>query len=187
MGYEIYPLSMDRINDFLNFFDNIAFSDNNEWDGCYCIFYHVQDEKIKGKDLRRKKAIELIEQYILCGYLAYLNNDVVGWCNVSDKKTYPYIVSDENLYTDDDANKKIKSIVCFVIAPSMRLKGVATKLLEKICSDAKSNNYEIIEGYPNKNADNCFSNYKGPIKLYNKFNFKIYKELKDNFIYRKYL
>ena len=40
MNIAIKALSLDLIDDFLYFFDEIAFTDNPEWSGCYCVFYH---------------------------------------------------------------------------------------------------------------------------------------------------
>ena len=185
MEYKIYPISKDNINDFLYFFDNIAFSDHKEWEGCYCVFYHIleNDKQID----RRELAIELIKQNKLCGYLVYLNDSVVGWCNVSDKESYPLLVSDKTLWDEKENDKKIKSIVCFTIAPSMRSKGIATQLLTRICSDAKNENYDFIEGYPIKKSKDNFHHYRGPVNLYKKFDFELYKEFPDDYIYRKYL
>lgn len=36
---EIHRLSPDRLGDFLYFFENVAHTDNKEWDRCYCINY----------------------------------------------------------------------------------------------------------------------------------------------------
>jgi GNAT superfamily N-acetyltransferase len=188
MEYEIYPLSEDRINDYLYFFDNLAFSDDDDWKGCYCVFYHwinTDGEKINKREL----AIDLIKQNKLCGYLAYLDGNVVGWCNTSDKESYPKLVADKTIYDENDKGKKIKSIVCFTIALSMRSKGVATQLLEKICVDAKIENYDYIETYPAKNEDteNFSRNYLGTAKMYEKRGFEFYKESDYCKIYRKNL
>jgi GNAT superfamily N-acetyltransferase len=188
MEYEIYPVSQQRINDFLYFFDTAAFSDHKEWDGCYCVFYHIADDNDKTID-RRKLAIELIAQKKLCGYLAYLNNEVIGWCNTADKTTYPLLVSDKTLWDDDGikSSARIKSVVCFTISPPMRSKGVATQLLSKVCSDAKDEQYDFVEGYPQKNAQDNFGNYRGPLNVYKKLGFELYKELQDDWIFRKNL
>ena len=186
MEYDIYPLSVDRINDYLYFFDNIAFTDHKEWEGCYCVFYHIRPKD--GEPINRREiAIELIKENKLCGYLAYKNNKVVGWCNTSYKNDYPFLVCDEKLFDKNETNKKIKSIVCFTIDPEMRLKGVATQLLNKICQDAKTEEYDFIECYPIKNEQDYFGNYKGPLKMYQNFGFELYKELENNYIYRKIL
>ena len=191
MEYEIYPLSLDRMNDFLSFFDNDAFKDHEEWDGCYCLIYHIRDENssnFSGEKVKRRKiAIELIKEKKLRGYLAYLNGKVVGWCNTSDKESYPYYVSDEKLMDKNEANKKIKSIVCFTVDPKMRSKGIATQLLIKIYNDAKVEEYDFIECYPIKNEQDYFGNFTGPLKMYQKFGFELHKELEDRYIYRKYL
>jgi GNAT superfamily N-acetyltransferase len=186
MKYEIFPLSFDRLNDFLYFFDNIAFTDHKEWEGCYCIFYHVRAKE--GESInRRDVAIDLIKRNKLCGYLAYFNGKVIGWCNTSDKASYPYILSEKILWDKDEINLKIKSIVCFTIDPAMRQKGVATQLLAKICLDAKVEGYDYIEGYPIKNENDYFGNYKGPLKLYQKSGFEPHKEIGNNYVYRKYI
>ena len=36
----VKKLTPDILEDFLNFFDNIAFTDNPDWAGCYCHHYH---------------------------------------------------------------------------------------------------------------------------------------------------
>jgi ribosomal protein S18 acetylase RimI-like enzyme len=188
MEYEIYPLSIDRLNDYLYFFDNVAFSDDDDWKGCYCVAYHLINVDVE-KINRRELAIDLIKQNKLCGYLAYLNGNVVGWCNSSDKESYPKLVADKTIYDDNDKGKKIKSIVCFSIALSMRSKGVATKLLEKICDDAKIENYDYIESYPGKieYTDDFSRNYLGTANMYKKFGFEFHKESNNYYIYRKNL
>jgi GNAT superfamily N-acetyltransferase len=82
-------------------------------------------------------------------------------------------------------NDKIKSIVCFLIAPNMRGKGIATKILMKICEDSKKDGTKYIESYPLKKGKNCFEEYPGPVKLYENMGFKKYKELENEIIMRK--
>jgi GNAT superfamily N-acetyltransferase len=186
MEYDIYPLTTDRMDDFLYFFDNIAFTDHKEWEGCYCVFYHVRTKE--GESInKRNAAVDLIKENKLCGYLAYFNGKVIGWCNTANKASYPYIISEKILWDKGEIDLKIKSIVCFTIDPAMRQKGVATQLLTKICFDAKAEKYDFIESYPIKNEQDYFGNYKGPLKLYKKSGFELHKELPNNYIYRKIL
>jgi ribosomal protein S18 acetylase RimI-like enzyme len=67
------------------------------------------------------------------------------------------------------ADVKIKSIFCFVIAPEMRKKGIATKLVEHICRDAADESYDFIEAY----TDGEFKDdgYRGPLAMYQKCGF----------------
>ncbi len=68
----------------------------------------------------------------------------------------------------------------------MRQKGIASGLLEKVCKDAFSEGYEYIEAYPGTGETNSRS-YHGPLTMYLKSGFSIYKELNGEVIVRKYL
>src|SRR2546427_10585921 len=45
-------------DDFLSFFDSVAFADNPDWSDCYCSAYHFAN---KGKAESRREASSLIE------------------------------------------------------------------------------------------------------------------------------
>jgi len=194
MNIEIRKLSADLLDDWLYFFDNAAFSDNEEWSGCYCMFHHwnaaLQSEREwdcseSGAAHNRKYAERYIKEGIMQGYLAYYDGKVAGWCNVNDKQAYDGIVV--NLpWEDSEKSKKIKSIVCFCIDPDSRGKGIASRLLERLCSDAVDGGYEYVEAYPfNHDTNNA---YTGPISMYEKNGFKACSSVDDFIIvYRKYL
>lgn len=42
---------------------------------------------------RRDKAMELIQNREMQGYLAYEDGIVIGWCNVNDRKNYRYLMT----------------------------------------------------------------------------------------------
>jgi len=198
MNIKIKPLSKELIDDYLGFFDNIAFSDHKEWSFCYCCFYHFDDKEIKqiwdDKKLNgteeeglRNEAKSFINENILHGYLAYEEDNVIGWCNCGNKKSYKRLNARNELWDVNDDNRKILSIVCFMIAPNMRGKGVATELLEHICLNAKNEGFSMIEAYPMKEKGNNFVHYHGPPGLYEKKGFSVYKELEKDLIMRKYI
>ena len=82
MDVIIKQLTPGLIDDFLNFFDNIAFSDNPEWGGCYCHFYHftgnMEEWEQASKDQNRNATIALIKEEKMKGLLAFVNNEPVG-------------------------------------------------------------------------------------------------------------
>jgi hypothetical protein len=87
---KIKKLSPDLANDYFNFFDNVAFSDHEDWSWCYCTYYHFDEDVEKkldgtGKDGLRNEAKLLINENIIQGYLAYKEKNVVGWCNCGNK------------------------------------------------------------------------------------------------------
>ncbi|GHV26440.1 hypothetical protein FACS18948_2100 [Clostridia bacterium] len=142
MNIEIRKLSPELLEDYLNFFDNVAFTDHKEWSGCYCVEPHMHNKQFeenlpRGKlSKSRDYAIDFVKRGKLQGYLAYSNGEVVGWCNANNKQNYERLKTWKDVCFNDDGPKRIKSIMCFAIAPDMRGKGIATALLEQICNDS---------------------------------------------------
>ncbi|MCH5320726.1 MAG: GNAT family N-acetyltransferase [Eubacterium sp.] len=193
---EIYKLTPDRLDDYLYFFENVAHTDNKQWDRCYCLDYcsasnaHLSKE-FDDADVRRKYAIEYVNKGIIQGYLAYYNNQPVGWLNANDRdKCTNCMGMQEDIFNFKKikmSDKKIKSIFCFTVAPEMRGKHIAQALLERAIEDAKADGYEYMEAYPNKKDADIYYNYVGPMGLYNKFGFEKYGKTKYRFILRKKL
>ena len=66
-NFDIKELSSSLIDGYLEFFDNIAFSDHKEWAWCYCTYYHFDDDDMKelqatGRENLRTEAIDLINK-----------------------------------------------------------------------------------------------------------------------------
>lgn len=90
MNIEINKLTPERLNDFLYFFENVAHTDNKEWDRCYCISYCAAHNNRTKKnffdpDVRKLSAIDYINKGLMQGYLAYADGNVIGWCNANDR------------------------------------------------------------------------------------------------------
>jgi len=185
----IKPLTADLINDFLNFFDNIGFTDNPDWSKCYCYFHHCPGGpkvfRNQTKDENRAASIHLIESGILNGFLAFSNDKPVGWSNADSKESYLYLPVEKEAEDPDEG--KIASIVCFLIAPAYRKQGIARKILKEICSSFKSREFKWIEAYPRKNVSSNAHNYHGPYSLYNSAGFTVFKEFESMYIMRKML
>ena len=99
-------------DDFLLFFDNIAFADNPEWSDCYCSAYHFANNK--GKLESRREASSLIEDDRMHGFLAYDGGRPVGWCNAAPRSSYPGV--QWLMSPGPDKFERVGSIVCFVVA-----------------------------------------------------------------------
>lgn len=197
MNIQIKRLSPELINDYLDYFDNVAFTDNKEWADCYCVHYHMNDKleaeqkeytASGGKCFGRELAIKLIKAGALQGYLAYSDGSVVGWCNTNDRGSFDRLRKENRpeLWEKVDCTEKAKLIVCYSIAPNMRRKGIATELLGRVCKDASEEGYTYVEAYPGKAKSNIQRNYHGPYSLYEKCGFTLYKDLNDESIVRKY-
>ena len=196
MDLEIVKLSPDRLEGYLNFFDTVAFADHHEWSGCYCVEPHLgfqaAGELEKGTASKcREHAIDFITTGKLRGYLAYRDGEVVGWCNVNDKANYEKIAMIKELQTEEDHRLRIKSVMCFVIAPASRGQGVATAILRQVIADARAEGYDAVEAYPAAGADNAYDAYGGPAAMYEKQGFESLRGFDVGFmsgsIVRKYL
>lgn len=150
----IRPLTPELCEDWLQYFDKIAFQDHADWAFCYCLEGHLDrktQETWTHPGERREKAIELIYAGEMQGYLAYLGEKVVGWCNVNDRENYRYVneMFREVGYRPEDApGAKVKAIFCFLIGPEYRGRGVAQSLLNRVCEDAQRDGYDYVEVYP---------------------------------------
>lgn len=197
METTIRPLSPELLDDYLYFFDNIAFSDHPEWAWCYCTYYHLgqQDEqrieeefsRCRSRDTLRNIAIDLIKSGGLRGYLAYADGQVVGWCNASDKRGYKKLCENHDIWDDDAKSLPIKAVTCFTIAPAARRQGVAAALLDRVLQDAAAEGYQVVEAYPADGELDCYGHYHGHPVMFEKCGFVPYRQLDGYSVYRKTL
>ena len=199
METTIRRLTPDQLDDYLYFFENVAHTDNKEWDKCYCLNYCATDncalqESFANECTRREYATRYVTQGIIQGYLAYQAEKPVGWCNVNDRQPCTlsagwnfFIDPQQILSKQEQAACKTKSIFCFTVAPALRGRGIATALLEKVVSDAQHDGYNYLEAYPNKTESDVYYNYVGPLGLYRKFGFEPFAETEHRLVMRKRL
>jgi len=185
----VKPLAENLIDDFLYYFENVAFTDNPEWDGCYCYFHHceggIKEFNKQTKEDHKNSSIDLIRAGKLNGFLAYSNEKPVGWCKADLKKNFANLPFDDDEPLSEDV--KIASVACFLIAPSQRRQGIARKLLQYACSGFSNQGYKIVEGYPREGKYSDAHSYHGPVSLYESEGFTIFKKLDDFLIMRKKL
>ncbi|MBN2535002.1 MAG: GNAT family N-acetyltransferase [Spirochaetales bacterium] len=186
MNITIKPLSAELLNDFLYFFDNITFTEHPDWSICYCYSYHFTgtDEQWN-KESNRASAIRYIREGKMKGYIAFLKDKPVGWCNANDRKNYERIIKYQGTAKPEDG--RIASIVCFLIAPGYRRRGIAEQLLGRVCEDYSAEKYDYLEAYPRKDTLSDEKNYHGPMALYEKYDFSIVDEKDDFYIVRRKL
>ena len=174
----IKPLTSELTADYLNFFDNRAFTDDNPNGPCYCTSPNQDEENISRmvsefktngvKETLRKYAVEMLNRNQIQGYLAYDGDLSVGWCNAADIESYAGFVPD---FARKNTCGKTISIVCFEIAPEYRGKGIALAFIDRVCSDAKSKGYAAVEGYAKLSDERNDFDYQGPVRLYQKAGF----------------
>jgi ribosomal protein S18 acetylase RimI-like enzyme len=189
MRIEVLPLEKARLEDYLHFFDRVAFTDNPDWAGCYCLFYHIPEgewEKRSGAQ-NREGAAGLIRDGGLSGFLAYEGGKPVGWCNANRKERYALLAGSRELWDPQEDGSRTLSVVCFVIAPEHRRRGIARSLLSAACAAAQVQGLVQVEAYPRKQARTAAQHCHGPLELYLGQGFTVHRELPDYWIVRRSL
>jgi len=159
-------------DDFLSFFDHVAFADNPDWSDCYCSAYHFTNNK--GKAEARREASNLVEEDRMHGFLAYDNGKPVGWCNAASRGSYPGI--QWLMSPGPDKGERVGSIVCFTVASTHRGKGVASHLLNAACDKFSERGLEYAEAYPVKKPPSAAYEFPGPLSMYLKNGFTQYRD-----------
>jgi GNAT superfamily N-acetyltransferase len=189
MPADIKQLTPERVEDFFEFFEHIAFSEHPEWGcDCFCCFFHADSREAWEKCSRESNkaaAREMILKGQMHGLLAYAENKPVGWCHYDRVKNLPGArVFYGNLASADGESG---AIVCFTIAQGFRNRGIAAKLLESALADLKAQGVTRVEAYPVMNDENQEHNYLGPLNLYKNMGFHIVRQTENNALVEKTL
>ena len=195
MDIEIRKLTPDLAEDYVHFFDTTPHDNNVDEHKCYCVCWCNDD--YEGKDFstaekRRECALQYVRGNNIQGYLAYYDDTIVGWCNANTKSDCLECVSWQRFMDyvpleEPGTSIKVKSIFCFVIAPEMRRKGIATLLLDRVCKDAIQDNFDFLEAYPYKESSYQSSDFGGHFEMYRKSGFHVSVETEKGLVVRKQL
>ena len=195
MDIKIRKLTPELAEDYVHFFDTTPHDDNVNEHKCYCVCW-CNDDYV-GKDFskveeRRKYAFQYVKNNNIQGYLAYSGDKVVGWCNANTKLDCLKCASwlrfmDYVPLEEPGTDIKVKSIFCFVIAPEMKRKGIATQLLKQVCEEAIQDGFDVVEAYPYKEANYQSSDFGGHFEMYKKNGFYVSSETEQGLVMRKLL
>ncbi|MEO8060759.1 MAG: GNAT family N-acetyltransferase [Burkholderiales bacterium] len=174
----IHRLAPNLRDDFLRFFEGSAFADNPKWKSCYCQFLYVDHSKVtwsaRTSHENRASACERISCNRMQGLLAYVEGQVVGWCNAAPRSLLDSFVDEPDPDTDH-----LGQITCFVVARSHRRTGVARGLLEAACDMLREQGLALAEANPSRVASTDAENHFGPLSLYLSAGFTVVRERED--------
>ena len=101
------------------------------------------------------------------GVLAFVDGETAGWCSVAPKSAYRALVNSRTIphVQDEDA----WSVVCFVVRPGFRRRGLMHHLLAGAVGHAQAMGAAVLEGYPvdtsGERVDQT-AGYVGTVKLF---------------------
>lgn len=195
MNIEIRKMTPELAKDYIHFFDVTPHDVNIDEHKCYCVTWRSDDSYVENgshwfptREERKNHAFQFVRNGSLQGYLAYLGDEIVGWCNANAdcQMCVNYLRS---FWPIEDYREdiKVKSIFCFTIAPQVHRMGVATKLLERVCKDAAADGFDFVEAYVHKDFDTVPHDFRGPLSMYEKCGFNIRAEQDGKAVMRKAL
>ena len=143
MELSFKPLTTARWADFVT-----LFGDRGACGGCWCMLWRLsrkqfESQKGEGNKLAMKAVVDSKE---IPGILGYHHGNVIGWCAIAPRTSYPALSRSRILKPIDD--RPCWSVACLFIEKSFRKKGVSTELLRAATEYAKSQGAELVEGYP---------------------------------------
>ena len=179
MSITIKPLSPELAEDYFDFFENRAFTDDSPY-RCYCQRFQMTKDEFRAAyegvpphlmgQAARRTAQEQIDSGALQGYLAYDGDLCIGWCNANDRAHYPEDGINGSQYYAPAESREM-AVVCFEIAPEYRGRGIATAFLQRVLEDAAAGGYKAVVSYPIEYAKRYEWDYTGPVRLYEKAGF----------------
>jgi ribosomal protein S18 acetylase RimI-like enzyme len=189
-------LGASRREDFLRFFDHErgpAFADNAAWARCYCHYYEVApviEWTTLAAHENRVAMGARIDVGEMDGFLACRDSEVIGWLNAQPRHKLPNCWSRLGVEPTaiDVPPAQAALVVCFVVAPAWRRRGVAKALLDGALASFAERGIRVVDAFPFKSeGDVAADHYHGPVALFRAAGFETIGETKDVWAMRKRL
>lgn len=164
----VRPVTAERIDDWLAFFDHDAFAGNPVDAVCYCTGPMLGDAGSRPWQENRTCMVGMLRSGRAYGYLAYAGNRAAGWVNASMREN------------------AVISVACFVIAPPYRRHGVAAALLERVLADAAARGADVVEARPlTQPEDADAANFRGHLGLFLAHGFEVVERREQDAVVRR--
>jgi GNAT superfamily N-acetyltransferase len=111
--------------------------------GCWCMAY--RDSRVPNEERARYMRDECAQEPGP-GVLAYVDDDVAGWSSVAPRSSYRRLMRSRTIPFVDD--RDAWSVVCFVVRPRFRGRGLMHDLLAGAVAHAAASGAQVVEGYP---------------------------------------
>ena len=165
MGIEVLPAT-GRWDDFASFM--VPRKPGGR--GCVCMVYRNSSLDTPGRIAHMRA---LCESEPGPGVLAYVDGEVAAWCSVASKSTYRALVNSRTIPHVEDEGAW--SVVCFVVRPGFRRRGLMHQLLDGAVGHAHAMGAAALEGYPvdpgGERTDQT-SGYVGTVQLFEAHGFR---------------
>ena len=157
MKLRIEPLTDERWDDLVELFERPGASIAR---GCYCMYYrrsgkHDVPAGMTYSEADKRALKSLVDRGVVPGLIGYENGRPIGWVSLGPREDYAKLRRSPVMKPVDE--RPVWSIVCFVVDPQTRRRGVAEAMLSGAVRWARKQGVTLLEAYPcdkrKKNAD----------------------------------
>lgn len=138
--------------------------------GCVCMVYRNSSLDMPGRITHMRA---LCQDEPGPGVLAYVDGEAAGWCSVAPKSTFRALVNSRTIPHVNDED--VWSVVCFVVRPGFRRRGLMHQLLDGAVEHALGTGATGVEGYPvdpGPDRIDQTSGYVGTVRLFEAHGFQ---------------
>lgn len=132
--------------------------------GCWCMSY--RDSRVPNAERPAAMAARCATEPGP-GVLAYIDDTVAGWCSVAPRSSMRRLMRSRTIPFLDE--RDAWSVVCFVVRPAYRRRGLMHVLLDGAVEHAAAHGAEVVEGYPVETDGtrvDIVSGYVGTVELF---------------------
>lgn len=171
MRSEVHRFSPERFGDFL-----AVHSEANEAGWCFCSAWWVPTWEGWGeRSAQDNRAVRdrLCEAGEYDGYLIYADGQPAGWCQVGPRDRLSKLRLQHGL----DPSPETWAITCFLIPPRYRRRGLASRLLDGVLADLRSQGVRRVEAYPRRGESlEAGDLWTGPEAMFRRAGFEIARD-----------
>jgi len=144
----IRPLTAKRWPDLVSLFERPGLSVAR---GCFCMYYrrsgrHERPPGMSYSESNQRALKALVDRGVVPGLLGYQGKRPVGWVSLGPREDYAKLKRSSVMKPVDD--KPVWSIICFVVDPELRGRGVAEAMLKGAMGWAREQGVRLLEAYP---------------------------------------
>ena len=144
MAILVVPLDASRREDFYR-----VHCEANEASWCYCVAWWVPTwegwgQRTADENLTLRENLFQLGQYD--GYLLYIDEEPVGWCQCGPRDRLPKLLEQYKLEPDD----QVWAITCFLIAPRFKKQGLTHRLLAGVLEDLRRQGVQRVQAFPHR-------------------------------------
>ena len=155
--------------------DFFALHSSEPFGWCYCVAWEIPTWDNWGNRTADKNKMlrqMLFDRKHLEGYLLFLDQKPIGWCQCGPRDRWVKLVKQYSLEPDPE----MYALTCFCLAPHYRKLGLTHLFISQILADLRSRQVKRVQTFPRQGEHPDEDVWTGPEKVFVKAGFTLEKE-----------